>query len=127
MNCYISHELNYYLLDRPIMNKQILTVLSCSGSIALSLLNTNVAEANTRSEYVFTAPDTNQELADIPKSETEYPFYDCSCSEYDAATIEEIDQQGDKAIALYGCDCAGCRRLVRSLEKTDKTSSTIIE
>ena len=106
------------------MNKQILTVLGYSGSIALGLLSGDVARANTANEYVFTAPDIESA---IPKSEADYPFYDCSCSEYDAATVEEIDRQGDKAIDLYGCDCAGCRRLVRNLDKAEKTQPTIIE
>ena len=103
------------------MNKQVLTVLGCSGSIALTLLGVNAAEANTKKEYVFTAPDINQEFTDIPATQGDYPFYDCSCSEYDAAATEEVDREGDKAIAAFGCDCAGCRRLVRSLEKTEKT------
>ena len=102
------------------MNKQLLTVLGCSGSIAITLLGADVAEANTTNEYVFRSPETSAELAEVPKSETDYPFYDCSCSEYDSATIEKIDQEGDKAISTYGCDCAGCRRLVGSLEKTKK-------
>lgn len=109
------------------MNKQVLTVLGCSGSIALSLLGTNTAEANTKSEYVFTAPEVNQELSKIPASKTDYPFYDCSCGEYDPATMEASDSEGDRAIALYGCDCAGCRRLVRSLEKTEKTKSNLFD
>ena len=108
------------------MNKQTLTILGCSGSIALGLLTANAAEANTNSEYVFTAPDVNQELADIPQSNAEYPFFDCTCSEYDADMIEEVDREGDKAIARYGCDCAGCRRLVRSMEKPEKLNSDVI-
>ena len=107
------------------MNKQVLSVLGCSSSIALSLLTSNPAEANTK-EYVFTAPEVNQ-LADIPASKADYPFYDCSCSEYDAEAIEAIDREGDKAIAAFGCDCAGCRRLVRNLEKTDKNRPSIVE
>ncbi|VEP12272.1 conserved exported hypothetical protein [Hyella patelloides LEGE 07179] len=109
------------------MNKQVLTVLGCSGSIALSLLAGNAAEANTNREYVFSAPGTNQELADIPASNTDYPFFDCSCNGYDADTMEALDREGDRAIARYGCDCAGCRRLVRSLEKTQKVQPSAIE
>ena len=75
----------------------------------------------------FTAPEIEQELADIPKNEADYPFYDCSCSEYDAATTEEIDREGEDAIARYGCDCAGCRRLVRNLDKTEKTVPSIVK
>lgn len=106
------------------MNRQILTVLGCSSSIALTLLGGDVARANTANEYVFTAPDIESA---IPRSETDYPFFDCSCSEYDAATVEEMDREGDKAIAVYGCDCAGCRRLVRSLDKNEKTQPSIVE
>ena len=56
------------------MNKQILTTLGCSGSIALTLFNTQAASASTDREYTFTAPATNQELlessefAEIPQS-----------------------------------------------------------
>ena len=104
------------------MNKQLLTVLGCSGSIAFTLAGANAAEANTANEYVFKSPEISTELAEVPKSETDYPFYDCSCSEYDSATIEKIDQEGDEAIAAYGCDCAGCRRMVGNLEKTEKAT-----
>ena len=109
------------------MNKQILTTLGCSGSIALGLLTANTAEANTSSEYIFTAPEINQELANIPESSADYPFFDCTCSEYDADMIEQVDREGDKAIARYGCDCAGCRRLVRSLEKPEKLNSDVVK
>ena len=94
------------------MNKKLLTTLGCSGSVVLSLLGANSVSAK---EYVFTAPVDNQ-LAEIPASETDYPFADCSCSEYDAETAAEIDRQGDKAIELYGCDCAGCRNLARNYD-----------
>ena len=110
-----------------IVNKKTLTLLGCSGSIALTLLSGNAAEANTNSEYVFKAPDISQELADIPESQADYPFFDCSCMEYDADTVEAIDKEGDRAVALYGCDCAGCRRLVRSLEKPGKVRLGIVE
>jgi len=103
------------------MNKQVLTVLGCSSSIALTLFSAGVAEANAADEYVFKSPDASAELSEAPKSEVDYPFYDCSCSEYDSATIERIDQEGDNAIAAYGCDCAGCRRLVVNLDKTERT------
>ena len=100
------------------MDSKLLTVLGCSSSIALSLLSANPAQANNSTEYVFTAPVTDSELAEIPASETDYPFFDCSCSEYSPAMIESLDREGDKAIELMGCDCAGCRRLVRNLEDT---------
>ena len=58
------------------------------------------------------------EIAEIPESKTDYPFFDCSCSEYDPAALEKTDQEGEEAIALYGCDCAGCRNLARSQNST---------
>lgn len=98
------------------MDRKLLTTLGCSGSIALTLLSTSPAEANNISEYVFTSPTVESEVAEIPASDTDYPFYDCSCSEYDPGMIDKLDKQGDKAIDLYGCDCAGCRRLVRNVD-----------
>ena len=95
------------------MSKKLLTILGCSGSVALSFMNTNAVNAK---EYVFTAPELDSQLAEIPESDTDYPFMDCSCSEYDAETAAEIDRQGDRAIQLYGCDCAGCRNLVRNID-----------
>ena len=100
------------------MDRKLLTVLGCSGSIALTLLSNNPAQANSTREYVFTAPVTDSDVAEIPASTTDYPFFDCSCSEYDPAMAESMDREGDKAIDLYGCDCAGCRRLARNVEDT---------
>lgn len=97
------------------MNQKLLTVLGCSSSIALTLLGTNSAQANTVNEYVFTAPEIEEEVANIPRRDTDYPFYDCSCSEYDSAAMEKSVREEKKAIDLYGCDCAGCRRLVSNL------------
>ena len=98
------------------MNQKLLNVLGCSSSVALTLLTTTSVQANTVTEYVFTAPEVEAEIANkIPRRETDYPFYDCTCSEYDAAAIEQSDLEGEKAIDLYGCDCAGCRRLARNL------------
>jgi hypothetical protein len=99
------------------MNKEILTVLGCSSSLAVLLMTGNSAQANTAKEYVFTASSTSSAPEpEVTQVEAEYPWYDCSCSEYSAEAREEIDRQGDKAIALFGCDCAGCRNLVRNLE-----------
>lgn len=103
------------------MKKELLTVLGCSSSLALALTTANSAEANTIKEYVFTAPNQNLPVA----SKTDYPFYDCSCSEYNQADLEKADRQGDRAISLFGCDCAGCRNLVRNLERTSQSAPRI--
>ncbi|MBE9170644.1 hypothetical protein IQ238_25045 [Pleurocapsales cyanobacterium LEGE 06147] len=102
------------------MNKELLTVLGCSSSLAITLLASNSAQANSSKEYVFRAPTNNSQQRDLVKStrvEAEYPWYDCSCSEYNPEAIEKIDREGEKAISLYGCDCAGCRNLVRNLNE----------
>ena len=101
------------------MNKKLLTALGCSGSVALGLFTANSVNAT---EYVFTAPELDSEVANIPASETDYPFADCSCSEYDPETAAELDREGDKAIELYGCDCAGCRNLVRNIDSNNQQS-----
>lgn len=97
------------------MNKKLLTTLGCSGSVALSLLNTNSVSAK---EYIFTAPelDIDSQVAKIPASETDYPLADCSCTEYDAETAAQLDREGDRAIERFGCDCAGCRNMVRNFD-----------
>lgn len=101
------------------MNKKLLTALGCSGSVALGLLGANSVNAT---EYVFTAPELDNEVAEIPASQTDYPFADCSCDGYDAETAAELDREGDRAIDLYGCDCAGCRNLVRNLDSDNQQS-----
>ena len=101
------------------MNKRLLTTLGCSGSVALSLLGANAVSAK---EYIFTAPEVDKQMAEIPASETDYPFADCSCDEYDAETAAELDREGDRAVELYGCDCAGCRNLVRNLNSKQPQS-----
>ena len=103
------------------MNKKLLTTLGCSGSVVLSLLSADAANAK---EYVFTAPDADEQKAEIPARQTDYPLIDCSCDEYDAETAAKIDRQGDKAIELYGCDCAGCRNLVRNVDPKEPQSQS---
>ncbi|MEL6909946.1 MAG: hypothetical protein AAFY50_21975 [Cyanobacteria bacterium J06648_1] len=95
------------------MNKKLLTTLGCSGSIVFSLLGNNSVSAT---EYIFTAPELDSPRAEIPESDTDYPFVGCGCSAYDAETAAKMDREGDKAIELYGCDCAGHRNLVRNLD-----------
>lgn len=95
------------------MNNKLLTILGCSSSVALSLLGANSAHAK---EYVFTAPELDSSVAEIPQSETDYPFLGCTCTEYDPETAAKLDKEGERAIDLYGCDCAGHRNMVRSLD-----------
>ncbi|MEO0924909.1 MAG: hypothetical protein AAFY63_03445 [Cyanobacteria bacterium J06643_13] len=101
------------------MNKKLLTALGCSGSVAFSLIGTDAVSAK---EYVFTAPELADSRTEIPARTTDYPFADCSCDSYDAEMIQKLDKEGDKAIQLYGCDCAGCRNLVRNVDVEQPSS-----
>ncbi|MEL6930479.1 MAG: hypothetical protein AAFO95_17875 [Cyanobacteria bacterium J06600_6] len=83
----------------------------------MSLLNANSADAK---EYVFTAPEPENRIAEIPESATDYPFVDCSCYEYDAETAAKLDREGDMAVSLYGCDCSSHRNLVRNLNSENE-------
>jgi hypothetical protein len=95
------------------MNKNILSILGCSGSLALALLNANSATAQTvdanNKEYVFRAPtaDRVQINSDTQKQSTS-PYL----------SEETSDREGDLAIDLYGCDCNGCRNLVSNLDRS---------
>ena len=97
-----------------VMRKDVLTLLGCSGSLALTLLTGNSANANTAGgkEYVFTAPSANIEVNVIQEEE----FLDCICTQSsEEANLLMDDETGENAIAQYGCDCAGCRRMVRNM------------
>ncbi len=107
--------------------KNVLTWLGCSGSLTLALLTANSAQANTSNpsyrEYVYTAPGA----VEVPvaaenffDSSLESDNWDCTCSNYDDTEQAEFeDREGDLAISTYGCDCAGCRNLVRNLLQKD--------
>ncbi len=105
------------------MTKNLLTVLGCSGSIALNLGTGQAVQANTVSpirELVFTASDSSEMLAEDQ--------FDCLCTgEATDGDFLNNDHLGDAAIAQYGCDCAGCRFIVREQMQADNQaeSSTI--
>jgi hypothetical protein len=95
------------------MNKNILTILGCSSSLALALLNTNSANANPSNsdykEYVFKAPQPNQIQVDRQQED--------NLSSYSSDELE--DKEGEIAIDRYGCDCSGCRNLVRNINQKE--------
>ena len=85
------------------MNKNLLTLLGCSGSVALMLLAVNRANASTgispnpsieRNGEISANPDINQDESQ--------------------SSLAEInsDKIGDLAVITLGCDCAGCRTQV---------------
>jgi hypothetical protein len=77
------------------LQKNLLTILGCSASLAL----VSPQQLQAR-ELVFTA--SSEPL------EEEFSEFDCGCSP-DSTAAKAIAEEGDKAIALFGCDCAGCR------------------
>jgi hypothetical protein len=102
------------------MRKEILTLLGCSGSLAMSLLTANVAEANTLTtstrEFVFTAPQaTNGEV--IEGSLAQEDLSNCGCGT-NAQETEFTDSEGEKAIALFGCDCPGHRFMAQNMVRS---------
>jgi hypothetical protein len=100
------------------MKKDVLTLLGCSSSVVITLMTVSSAHANNPpvQEYVFTAADEATEILTVENPQEDLvaetsDWGDCSCNETDALT----DAEGERAIATYGCDCAGCRYMVRNL------------
>lgn len=92
------------------LNQKTLTLLGCSSSLLLTLAMGNRVQANESPlrELVFTAANAE----DITS--------DCGCrAEGLDFDLMNSDSMGDEAIARYGCDCAGCRFMVREETSTD--------
>jgi hypothetical protein len=93
------------------MHRNTLTWLGCSGSLVLSLLSVSPAQAESppRREIVFAAPEAEPEITANSA--------DCTCSQFDVnySSPNSVDPEGDLAIARLGCDCAGCRNILRQM------------
>lgn len=84
------------------MNKNLLTVLGCSGSLALILFSVNPANASTTLSQDAGIKET-REIALNP-----------GISQDDGqSSLPDIDsdQAGEIAILTLGCNCAGCRTI----------------
>ena len=93
------------------MQSNVLTLLGCSSSIALALLTGNATQANAETalqEYVFTAPDAPVTALQTIADRSQMPC-ECSNSNNSDNSDASVDLEGDRALKLYGCDCAGCR------------------
>lgn len=95
------------------MKADALTLLGCSGSVALMLMAGAPAQANTDTiplrQLDFVSPEAlQQDSAD---------GFGCSCSQSETESPGQAiaDLEGDLAIAQWGCDCAGCRYMVRDM------------
>lgn len=95
------------------MHRETLTWLGCSSSIALTLLAVQPAHANTSTtrEVVFTAEGIQDELVE------------CVCTSGGDSLEAQLDAEGDRAIELLGCDCAGCRNFVQQLAQSGRLPS----
>lgn len=99
------------------MNRDALTLLGCSGSLAFMLLTSNAAKANTLApEYSdFVEPQANVSrimTTPVVQENPQFPSVDVAS-----------DTVGDIAIDQLGCDCSGCRNTV--LQKVQSGNLTV--
>ncbi|MBE9048550.1 hypothetical protein IQ255_29935 [Pleurocapsales cyanobacterium LEGE 10410] len=95
------------------MNK-LFAALASLVTIAISLLFANKVGANP-TEYVFTAPpEVDNELVEIPASETDYPLYECD---------PESDNADGTALDSHDCTCTDCEDLAQDSESNEKLPS----
>ncbi|MFB8790840.1 MAG: hypothetical protein U7123_18800 [Potamolinea sp.] len=99
------------------MNRDTLTLLGCSGSLAFMLLTSNAVKADTLApQYLdFVKPETNVSQTVVTPVNQENP----QSSLIDVAS----DTVGDLAIDQLGCDCSGCRNTV--LQKVQSGNLTV--
>ena len=91
------------------MNRDVLTVLGCSSSIALMLLTVSPAYAST-----VTPQDGNAEAPSTITIETVGTTLGQWVAESPSLDLAS-DRIGDLSILKLGCDCAGCRTQVSKM------------
>lgn len=109
------------------MNKNALTLLGCSGSLAIMLVVADRALADTAKpaaaavsesaglvDITFSAPQTPTASREATLSRSVNPQY----ANVDLAS----DTVGDLAIAKFRCDCNACRVAVVQLLQTGQLS-----
>lgn len=99
------------------MNRDKLTLLGCSGSLAFMLLTSNAANAgkttpNDLVDIEFRAPNVEAVNTPVVQEDPQY-------STQDALDVNN-DTIGDLAAAKFGCDCAGHRNQVAQMLQTGK-------
>ena len=85
------------------MNKNLLTLLGCSGSLALILFNVNPANASTTPSHNAGIKETGEIALNTGITQ------DDSQSSLPEINSEKI---GNLATLTLGCDCNGCRTQV---------------
>ena len=108
------------------MNKNALTLLGCSGSLAIMLGVANIASADTAKPSATTAPEAAG-LTDITftapqPTASQTVAASRSVSTQYANVDPASDTVGDLAIAKFRCDCNACRMAVVQLLQTGQLS-----
>lgn len=89
---------------------KLCTALGSSTAIAIVLLLINTFKSSA-TEYVFTAPpEVDREVVEIPKSEKEYPLYECV-------------SESDDALDSHDCICTDCE-LEQSQSQSESESKS---
>ena len=97
------------------MNYKLFTALQCSGATLIAFLTAKTVQANP-TEYVFSAPpEIDNELVEIPQSETDYPFYECS--------QEFKNQETEAAMDSHDCECLDCDDTTQDSESNEQVAS----
>ena len=93
------------------MNRDMLTLLGCSGSLALMLATGSAASADTATpqyeNFVGSESSVAQPATSIVQVMPQYATLD-----------ENSDTVGDLAIAKFHCDCPACRMAIVQLVQT---------
>jgi hypothetical protein len=103
------------------MNSNTLSLLGCSGSLAVVLLFGNAANADTLTfpkAAVAVPPATQNTEAVLPVT-SETPV---QVSPQIAAINPNSDTVGDLAIARFHCDCPACRVAIVQMLQTGQLS-----
>ncbi|WP_019507814.1 hypothetical protein [Pleurocapsa sp. PCC 7319] len=99
------------------MIHKLLATSKCIGVLAITFVTANPVLANS-TEYVFSAPpEVDNELTDIPQSETDYPLYECNTEQIPAeekAQAEETEQVEENVIDSHNCDCIDCENATQN-------------
>ncbi len=90
------------------MNKNVLTLLGCTGSLSLLLLTGNSASARMANAQDAAFPEANK---------IEAPSTNNSISQEEPQSSQVLFNQKVELIALakFGCACANCQNLVRQM------------
>ena len=86
-----------------------------AGAIAIFFLLINTLDCSS-TEYVFTAPpEVDRKIQEIPKSESEYPLYECN---------NESETEENDVLDSHDCTCTDCEELPESDDRSQQESNS---